>query len=252
MDDVAIERLRCFEADAIKKHPNGYWLGYSGGKDSEVVKDLAVRSGVKYKAHFSYSAEAPETLKFIRQHHPEVEIHMPDKSMWKLIETNGPPTRVHRWCCRELKERGGAGRVIATGVRRSESHARSQRPVFEASTRGPLRWMLHPIVDWPTEAVWEYIRERELPVNPLYSQGIKRVGCVMCPKANRFQHDIDRWPRIAEAYRKSIFRRWKTSNAAKARWLTPGEMWEWWISGKAAGPRFDDCGVFWFEDSPDM
>jgi len=31
MDDVAMERLRCFEPDAIKKHPNGYWLAFSDG-----------------------------------------------------------------------------------------------------------------------------------------------------------------------------------------------------------------------------
>ena len=45
---VAIERLKTFEP------PEGYYLVFSGGKDSVVIKALADMAGVKYDAHYKY------------------------------------------------------------------------------------------------------------------------------------------------------------------------------------------------------
>lgn len=112
--------------------------------------------------------------------------------------------------------------------------------------------MLHPIVDWATSDVWEYTREHDLPRNPLYAEGFKRVGCVMCPMARRFLLDIKRWPKMAVAYRKAVARRWVTSKSAQERWRSPDEMWTWWVSGEAADPRIDTCSLFLFEDDPEM
>lgn len=59
-------------ADAIKllqKHepPEGYFLCFSGGKDSVVIYDLAVKSGVKFDAYHNITTvEPPELMKFIR------------------------------------------------------------------------------------------------------------------------------------------------------------------------------------------
>ena len=43
---VAIMRLQQFQP------PEGYYLAFSGGKDSVVLYDLAVKSGVKFDAHY--------------------------------------------------------------------------------------------------------------------------------------------------------------------------------------------------------
>ena len=82
---IAIDRLKAFEP------ADGYWLAYSGGKDSDVILDLAKRSGVKFEAHFSVtSVEAPETIYYIRREHPEVIWSFPKykdgkvKTMWKI------------------------------------------------------------------------------------------------------------------------------------------------------------------------
>ena len=83
---TAIDRIKSFEP------PEGYFVAYSGGKDSDVVLDLVKRSGVKYDAHFSVtSVEAPETIYYIRNEHPEVIWDFPKyadgkiKTMWNLI-----------------------------------------------------------------------------------------------------------------------------------------------------------------------
>ena len=109
---TAIERLRTFEP------PEGYYLAFSGGKDSVVIKWIAQQSGVKFDAHYSITnIDPPEIVKFIKTAHPDVKREMPPVSFWRLFEKNGFPIRKVRWCCAEMKERGGDGRIVVTGVR---------------------------------------------------------------------------------------------------------------------------------------
>lgn len=124
--EVAIDRFKTFEP------PEGYYLAFSGGKDSVVIKALADMSGVKYDAHYNVtSVDPPELIKFIRTHHTDVAFEYPkDKdgnrvTMWNLIpKKKMPPTRLVRYCCQVLKEGGGDGRFTVTGVRWAESRRR--------------------------------------------------------------------------------------------------------------------------------
>ena len=126
-EQKAIERLKAFEP------ADRYYLAYSGGKDSDCIKILAQLAGVKFEAvHNLTTVDAPETVRYV-QSQPDVRI---DKSfdkngnhvtMWNLIVKKLiPPTRLVRYCCTELKERGGIGRVVVTGVRWSESRRRRE------------------------------------------------------------------------------------------------------------------------------
>lgn len=120
---AAIERLKSFEP------PEGYYLAYSGGKDSDTCKALCDLAGVKYDAHYRItSVDPPELYNHIRHDHPDVTRDTPrDKNgkaitMWNLIPRKMmPPTRIARFCCQELKEDGGDGRLTITGVRWAES-----------------------------------------------------------------------------------------------------------------------------------
>lgn len=118
----AIEYLKAFEP---KTEP--YYLCYSGGKDSDVIRILASLAGVKHDIVHNYTTvDAPETVRYIRSI-PDIIINYPEKTMWQLIVEKGmPPTRLARYCCAELKERGGKGRVKITGVRKEESVARAE------------------------------------------------------------------------------------------------------------------------------
>lgn len=103
-----------------------YFLCYSGGKDSDVILALSKLAGINYEAvHNLTTVDAPETIRYIRSQ-PEIQIEHPPKTMWQLIvEKKMPPTRIVRYCCEKLKERGGKGRVKITGVRWAESHNRN-------------------------------------------------------------------------------------------------------------------------------
>lgn len=119
---AAIAALKTFEPE------EGYYLCYSGGKDSDVIRILASLAGVKHDIHYNLTtADAPQTVKYIKTI-PNVIIEKArytdgkHKTMWNLIPFYGlPPTRLMRYCCKELKEPGGAGRLKITGVRAAES-----------------------------------------------------------------------------------------------------------------------------------
>lgn len=116
----AIQYLKTFEPET-----EPYYLCYSGGKDSDVIRILASLAGVKHDIVNNHTTvDAPETVRYIRTI-PNVIINYPEKTMWQLIEEKMiPPTRIARYCCAELKERGGKGRVKITGVRKEESVSR--------------------------------------------------------------------------------------------------------------------------------
>lgn len=125
---IAIERLKAFEPD------EPYHLCYSGGKDSDVIRILAQLANVKHELHHNLtSVDAPETVRYVKSI-PDMHIDIPhDKdgnrvSMWSLIVKNGiPPTRLIRYCCSKLKEKGGEGKLKITGVRAAESVARKKK-----------------------------------------------------------------------------------------------------------------------------
>lgn len=120
-EKIAIERLRAFEPE------DGYYLAYSGGKDSDCIKILAYLACVKFEAvHNLTTVDAPETYRYIRSQ-KDVRIDKPEINMFRLIEVKmTPPTRKIRYCCEVLKERGGKGKVVVTGVRWAESAKRKE------------------------------------------------------------------------------------------------------------------------------
>lgn len=120
---TAIDRLKMFEP------PDGYYVAFSGGKDSQCIYHLCEMAGVKFDAHYSItSVDPPELIRFIRRNYPSVAFERRRNSegkpitMWSLIASQtAPPTRQFRYCCAQLKEPGGFGRVVVTGVRWAES-----------------------------------------------------------------------------------------------------------------------------------
>ena len=133
----AIKRLQSFEP------PEGYFVAFSGGKDSQCIYHLCQMAGVKFDAHYSVtSVDPPELVHFIKSQYPDVIFDLPrydDGSritMWNLIPREGiPPLRTKRYCCKELKEASGEGRIVVTGVRWAES-ARRKASHDVASIKG--------------------------------------------------------------------------------------------------------------------
>lgn len=267
--DKAIMRLQTFEP------PEGYYLCFSGGKDSCVIKALADMAKVKYDAHYSVtSVDPPELIYFIREHHKDVEFEFPRykdgrrKTMWSLIpERRMPPTRLVRYCCQELKEVGGMGRFVITGVRWGESVKRKKtRHIVEEHTKSGGRGfttdniedaptfkfcqqnhkrILNPIVDWSEADVWEFLKEYEIPYCELYDEGWKRIGCIGCPMANN-EAELEAYPKYKELYLRAFDRMQRERERdglplfnSKFGDTSPEEIMEWWLQKSNASNQED-------------
>ena len=255
MVEVSIKRLQMFEPE------EGYYLAFSGGKDSVCIKALADMAGVKYDAHYSVtSVDPPELVRFVKTF-PDVIFEYPRYSdgkvatMWNLIpKKKMPPTRMVRYCCDVLKEQHGKGRFVVTGVRHAESAKRKGRGGLEIGQGrqrerldpdNPDQEMIHrcqtksqrilnPIIDWDNDDVWEFIRRYDLKYCSLYDEGFKRLGCIGCPigeKNNRFR-EFEYYPRMqnlyVRAFEKMLFERRK--NNMETTWKDAEEVMNWWLS----------------------
>ncbi len=208
-ENQAIERIRKF-AKIAKAMQFDVCVGFSGGKDSQVVYDLCVRAGIEFKAYFNHSFESRVTLKFIRDNYSDVIKRRDHKFgfMENIWRNHGGllPTVQIAYCCKDYKHNPKyVDKCSITGVRRAESASRKNRTTIEIKNKTTLKQnkaliddyfeehcqsigsasviTLKPIIDWTDEDVWDYIKRHNLPINPEYKK-YKRVGCVVCPKAN--------------------------------------------------------------------
>jgi phosphoadenosine phosphosulfate reductase len=238
-DSLSIDIIRQFEP------PEGYQLAFSGGKDSVVLFDLATRAGVRFDAHYNVTTiDPPELLRFIRdQYRGRVQWDKPRASFFKLCrEHSGMPTRVIRWCCEELKERGGEGRVVLTGVRAEESQKRSAYGIVRPCRRaGSNKTLVSPMLHWSTAHVWQYIRERELPYCELYDQGWTRIGCVLCPFEMHPEKAMARWPHIFARALEVVRDMYAQKACWQERFASPEEVFEWWLDRRRSYPDADDA-----------
>lgn len=244
LEHIAIERLKAASEMSLHAYGLPLVITDSGGKDSSVCKELALRSGIPFEImHNHTTADAPETVRFVRSEAKRFEelgvkyaINMPTykgqrTSMWGLIPQKlMPPTRLVRYCCSVLKETGGSGRFIATGVRWAESNSRKnnrgiyeriaakkenriilnndnddKRMLFE-NCKLKAKRVVNPIIDWKDEDVWQFLEDAKKPVNPLYAEGWCRVGCVGCPMAGKKGRvaEFIRWPKYKDLYIKAF------------------------------------------------
>jgi phosphoadenosine phosphosulfate reductase len=260
---VAIDRLRAFEPE------EGYYLAFSGGKDSQCIYHLAVEAGVKFDAHYNLTTvDPPELVKFIKNNYPDVIIDYPKETMWRLIvKKKGPASRMFRYCCKELKEHGGEDRVCVTGVRWAESSKRKNnrgkaeivgrrkeevilfddnqesRRLFETCTQKGKR-VINPIIEWLDEDVWEYLNGRNIKHCCLYDEGFERLGCIGCPLSggSHMEKEFARWPKYKQNYLRAFAKAIKARReiGRKCPWETPEQMMDWWINETVYGTDYTD------------
>lgn len=187
--------------------PEGYYVAFSGGKDSLCVYWLTKIAGVKCDYHYNFTTiDPPELVAFVRTFE-DVEIHHPgvEKTFWNLIIANKtPPNSRQRYCCKELKECGGKDRVKLLGVREEESIKRKGRSILDRNSR-LAKIVISPIYYWSNEDVWEFINCNLIEYCSLYDEGFERLGCVGCPlKSTRLrQRDFERYPLYKKKYAKN-------------------------------------------------
>jgi phosphoadenosine phosphosulfate reductase len=233
----------------------GYYLAFSGGKDSCVIKKLAQIFGVRFEAwYMSTTIDPPELIHFIKREHKDVAWQLPPNgNMMKRVENRNspPPTRMVRWCCEEYKENGGRGRTKIMGVRAAEGAKRARRWREVTIDDRNAERIVCPIVFWSDEQLWGFIREYKIPYCELYDQGWTRLGCVGCPLNNTSRiREFKRWPAFERNWKKAIisnWKKWKDVPTKKghprfhARFKTGEDFWKWWMQENRSDVMRQDC-----------
>lgn len=262
--DKVEQAIKRIQLGALSPEP--LYVCYSGGKDSKVLRRLMEMSGVQYELHYNMTTvDIPSVVREILNDRDVIvdKAMYADgrqKTMWNLIVKNHfPPTRLCRYCCSQLKEVGGKGRICVTGVRKAESVRRAKqgaeakiltksgatilnldndehRRTIELCYR-TQKTLINPILDWTEEDVWEFSKCENIQQNPLYKKcgGTKtRLGCILCPmkRLSEKEQDIKDYPKFAEAYVKTFDRLLDNlPDKSKVVWKNGQDVFDWWLYG---------------------
>ena len=257
--EYSISLLKKAEKLALTMSDKGFYLAFSGGKDSQCLYHIAKMAGVKFEAHFSLTTfDPPELVHFIKDNYPDVIIERPPLYFLQLcIKKKMLPTMRVRFCCAVLKEQGGAGTVTLIGIRNQESARRSGRKEVETKggkfvgtldqfnryketeincVKGKDKILISPIISWTNNDVWTFIRSNKIPYCKLYDEGYTRIGCLFCPMSSlkSIRRDEIRFPKYKIALIKTIDKMLKngcySDLSDQFENLTANDLYEAWIS----------------------
>ena len=265
----AVERVKDAYRFSTRLGLGKLYVCFSGGKDSVAVygvcKIASEQLGMALgdMCEFTYNVtgvDPPELVWFIRDKYPMVQRSMYERSMWQLIlHKKFPPLRQARYCCQELKERGGEGRFVVTGVRWAESARRkNSRGIYESydqlkrarilnadndADRRTLehcvpkrKYICNPIVDWSDTTVWRFIVQEGLPYCGLYDQGFGRLGCIGCPMAGKREREREfaHWTKFKEQWIRTFQRMVdkRIADGLPTDWTDGKQVFDFWMEDK--------------------
>ena len=185
---------------ALENYSGGIGISFSGAEDVVLI-DLAAKIGGKFRV-FSLDtgrlhAETYQFLDKVRKHCGiPVEIFFPQVSaVENLVKAKGLYSFYedgHKECCgvrkvEPLKRALGTLDAWVTGQRRDQSPSTRAAvavvevdPVFSSPGHELIKF--NPLANWSSKQVWSYIRENDVPFNPLHERGFVSIGCEPCTR----------------------------------------------------------------------
>jgi phosphoadenosine phosphosulfate reductase len=183
---------------AYKEFGDGLVVANSLGKDSSVVWHLAKRVNPGIRGFIVTTRYKPkETKQFMSDEvtrYPELRVFSNNEKIPdKLYETD--PDK----CCEILKVQPVRQAVQemnvecwVTGLRCTEGRTRTNYKEVEELDKGLIK--LNPILIWYEREIWQYLALNNVPINPLYNEGYRSLGCAPCTKiAQGVDERAGRW-----------------------------------------------------------
>jgi thioredoxin-dependent adenylylsulfate APS reductase len=193
---------------AIETFGNRFAVVTSLQAEGMVVTDLACRISTSVRVLTLDTGRLPEeTYEMIEKVRSRygiaVETIAPaSEEVEAMVALHGPnlfyrDVALRMLCCevrkvRPLERRLHELKAWAGGLRRSQSETRAGLTKAEEQN-GILK--LSPLADWTRDQVWDYIRQHDVPVHPLYARGYTSIGCGPCTRATKDGEDerAGRW-----------------------------------------------------------
>lgn len=202
-------------------------LAYSGGKDSDVILELARMAGIPFTAIYKNTTiDPPGTIEHCKAN--GVQIVQPKHTFFQLIEKKGFPSRFARFCCSELKEYKIKDCAIL-GIRREESGKRAklykEPEQCRVYSKKEKAHHIYPILYWTQEDIQAFVELRGIKLHPLYYRDdgtidySRRLGYLACPlQSDRGLAEFKQYPRLVRAWLRAGQRWWdRTPNSAAHR-----------------------------------
>jgi phosphoadenosine phosphosulfate reductase len=218
-------------------------VSYSGGKDS-LATLLVVRKAIGDVPliFVDTGLEFPETYENVDAAQKEYGLQVlrvsGEQAFWNTFNRQGPPAVDFRWCCRVCKLEPVRGLISDQwgeclsfiGQRKYESATRMKSERVWRNSRVKNQLSAAPIQHWTALHVWLYLFREKAPYNPLYAQGLDRIGCFMCPSSDlAVMEDIgERYPGLWQAW-KDRLEAWRLSQNLPETWTTEGR---WRMRGR--------------------
>lgn len=179
-----VERSLTLIDEAYRKFGDGMGVANSLGKDSAVVWNLAKRVSPRIRGFIITTRyKPPETVRFMYEEmarYSELQVFRNDEPQPEKLYLTDPDL-----CCYNLKVKPTrqaieemAVECWVTGLRCTEGRTRTDFLEIENRDEGLTK--LNPILLWHEREVWQYLALYSVPVNPLYAQGYRSLGCSPC------------------------------------------------------------------------
>jgi len=203
--------------------PEKQAVGLSGGKDSAAVlyqvmgaASAFLKDGDFKKINIVFEntgVEYPQTVTFVHNLQKQWDFNLielkPEKTFWECIKEDGhyPRGKSRRGknvdtCCLVLKEKpitkfikDNDIQVLYDGITALESRNRMIRGSIDGTCHFAQKWnvnKVHPILYWSEPEVWRYHGTMNIPVNPIYSMGAKRCGCMVCTAHQGWEDELSK------------------------------------------------------------
>jgi len=183
-----IEESKKLLKAAIEKFRPKIAVAWTGGKDSTVILGLIreIYGDVPIPVIFvDTTVEFKETYEFIENLRKAWNLNLIIAKNEKALRTIKIAEDKEK-CCHLLKTealsiciRESAFKALITGIRWDEQEARSGEK-YISERKNPPHFRIHPILHWTERDVWDYIKSRGIPYNPLYDRGYRSIGCEPC------------------------------------------------------------------------
>ncbi len=182
----------------------------SFGQEDQVLSDIIFRNNFAVEVFTLDTGrlfnETYETFdKTLKRYKKEIKTYFPDKTKTEELLTQKGPFSFYesvenrKECCHIRKVepllRALKGKEIwITGLRSTQSAGRENLPLFQwDETYRLIKY--NPLTSWNLEQVVEYLKQNNVPYNPLHDKGFVSIGCAPCTRAIQPGEDIraGRW-----------------------------------------------------------